>query len=73
MGMFQLGSVMSVDDDSIHGATQESEELHEEQEWDQASDDVAGQELDPNSVRQAGREEIEYFKKLGVHIKVPIE
>ena len=45
--------------------------IHED-EGEIAYDDVSGQPLDPAQVRRARAEEIEYFKKHGVYVKVPI-
>ena len=39
----------------------------------EAWDDVSGKELDPKKVMAARREEMEYYKKMGVYDKVPIE
>ena len=58
-----------------------SKQLHED-EYDEttwhgsshmwfASDDVSGASLNPKLVRKARQEEMEYFKKMGVYIKVP--
>ena len=37
-----------------------------------AFDDLSGEELDPKLMRQARRDEIEYFKKMGVYDKVNV-
>lgn len=51
----------------------ESDELYEDHEWDQVWDDITDKEWDHNFVRQARREEIDYFENIGVHTKVPID
>ena len=38
----------------------------------EAFDDVSGARLDPETVRRARQEEIEYVRKMGLYIKVPI-
>ena len=37
-----------------------------------AIDDVTGQELDPTMMMKAGRDEIAYFRSMGVYEKVDI-
>ena len=37
-----------------------------------AWDDVSGKHLDPGGVRKARTDEIDYYRKMGVYIKVPI-
>ena len=73
MESFQIGSVNFVDDDELEEAMKQSADLHEESEWEQAWDDVNGEALNLDMVRQARREEIAFFKKMGVDTKVPIE
>ena len=51
-----------------------SGELHEdEKEWMNAMDDVSGEALDTGKVRTARKEEMVYFKKMGVYKKVPLK
>ena len=48
-----------------------SSELHEEEDWTVASDDLSGEELNTGLVKKARREEIVYFKEMKVYEKVP--
>ena len=50
-----------------------SEALHEEDGGWWAVDDVTGEQLDPVRVKAARREELAYFRSMGVYEKVPIE
>ena len=45
------------------------EEEHEDQ-MEAAWDDVTGAELDPDKVRTARKEEVEYIRKMGLYNKV---
>ena len=49
------------------------EEDEDDMQCAEAWDDVSGKELDPRKVRAARREEMEYYKKMGVYDKVPLE
>ena len=49
------------------------EENEDDMQLAEAWDDVSGKELDPQKVMIARREEMEYYKKMGVYDKVPIE
>ena len=60
MGLFQIWSANDDDDDSWGDSVSQSQELHEEIEWEQAWDDVSGEEFDPTFAKQARKEEIEY-------------
>ena len=40
--------------------------------WDIAWDDVNGVDLDPELVKKARREEVEFYKTMGVYEKVPL-
>ena len=72
--------IMSVDQmqkiasDKITSGDKASEELHERHGEDiVAYDDLTGDELNPELMRQARMEEIAYFKKMGVYEKVSID
>lgn len=54
-------------------AIKESENLHEREIWEEAWDDVAGKSLRLDLVRQAGKDELDYFHKMKVHTKVHIQ
>ena len=53
----------------LHAETAVTEE--DDGSMDGAWNDVTGKALDPDLVRQARREELEYFKKMKVYSKVP--
>ena len=50
----------------------ETVEEHDEGVMEEAWDDVSGRALDPEQVKKARKEEIEYVHKMGLYVKVPI-
>ena len=53
--------------------TDAEKEIPSEEEHALAWGDIAGEELDAAEVKRARKEEIDYFRKMGVYKKVPIE
>ena len=74
-----LGVLNHVSDEALKDIQNSSEKCHAEKENNLdveeqvAFDDVSGNSLKPELVRQARKEEIQYFKKLGVYTKVSRE
>ena len=57
---------------TLDSADQPDDALHEPEAEIVAQDDVSGEPLDPQMVHDARREEIGYFKSMGVYKKVPV-
>ena len=69
---------MSLKETEISDPSKQLHEDEEESKWDGAlshmwfaTDDVSGATLDPKLVEKARREEMKYFKEMGVYVKVP--
>lgn len=69
MGMVESGKR----DFELQAKENPSQVLHEDVEDWWAKDDVSGEALDPAKVKEARREELAYFRSMGVCEKVPIE
>jgi len=73
---FVLGVINQVFEEALKEIQKSSKDCHNEKENELdgedmvAFDDVSGNALKPESVRKARKEEIQYFKKLGVYKKV---
>lgn len=71
-GLFTIASSDPTKPERIDIASINAEELHENDGWQHASDDVSGEQFDPEFVSKARREEIEYFHKRDVRTKVQV-
>ena len=73
--LFHIGMVNEVGSGQLKESIDESRSLreHEEVEWQQAWDGVSGDSLGPQMVREARKEEVEYFHKMKVRKNVPIQ
>ena len=73
-GQFFIGNVHTNDIDGDNTEPIPPEEEHDQDcAVQEAMDDVTGYSLDPAKVREARREEIRYYKQMGVYTKVPIK
>ena len=72
-GLYLLGNI-SVDDDTslVIIPPEEGEEMLEDEMSNIAWDDVSGEALDPEKVKEARRAEMCYYSKMGVYRKAPI-
>lgn len=73
MSMFTVGRVDWLQVSIVEEANKSASELHKDAEWEVAWDDVTGEALRPDSVRQVRLEELEYPREMKAYAKVPID
>ena len=79
LSMDEMNVIANAAEKDVNGASgaqdnmQPVDKLHEPDVEVVAHDDVSGEDLDPKLVQAARKEEIEYFRSMGVYAKVPIK
>ena len=69
-GLYHIGHVNVVNPEELESAMRTPSNLHVDNDWIEAWDDVSGEALDPRLAKQSRHEELEYFEKMKVYAKV---
>ena len=73
LSLGEMGKVARQAGSTSNHKQKPAEALHDPEDQVGAWDDLSGEALELDRVREARREEIAYFRKMGVYVKVPIQ